>query len=379
MRVQPTEGQQAFAARARTFASEAVAPAAAAIDASDAFPRDLVAQAGALGLMGVTIPEAWGGAGQDDVAYVLALEAIAGASATVAVILSVNTSLVAETLLRHGTDAQRDLWLRRLAQGKALGAFALSEAEAGSDAANQQTTATADGVGYRLRGTKVWVANAEAADVVVVFASTRPDLRGRGISAFLVPMDAPGLVRQRRDDALGVRGLGCMDLVLDDVVVDSSHLLGQPGQGFGIAMEALDGGRVAIAAQALGVGEAALHEALAYARRRVAFGQPIAQYQAIQFMLADMATGLEAARMLTWKAATTRARGHRATTEASMAKLAASEAAHAAADRAMQILASEGYRRRSTVERLFRDVRATEIYQGTSEVQRMIIAEAVIA
>jgi len=378
VKVQPTERQHAFAARARQFAAEHVAPRAAAIDEQGAFPRDLIAQAGTLGLMGVTLPEAWGGAGEDDVAYVLALEAVAHASATVAVILSVNNSLVAETLLRHGTDAQRDQWLRRLARGEAIGAFALSEEQAGSDAANQQTTATADGVGYRLRGSKVWVANAEAADVAIVFAATRPDLRARGISAFLLPMDAPGLVRRNRTDSLGVRGLGCMDLRLDDVFVDASQLIGQPGQGFGIAMEALDGGRVAIAAQALGVGEAALQEALGYAKRRVAFGQPIAQYQAIQFMLADMATGLEAARMLTWQAATTRARGLRGTLEASMAKLAASEAAHAAADRAMQILASEGYRRGSTVERLFRDVRATEIYQGTSEVQRMIIADAVL-
>jgi alkylation response protein AidB-like acyl-CoA dehydrogenase len=378
VQVQPTARQAAFAARASRFAADEIAPRAAAIDEEHEFPRTLIARAGALGLMGVTIPEAWGGAGEDEVAYVLALEAVARASATVAVILSVNNSLVAETLLRHGTDAQRDLWLRRLAQGDAVGAFALSEEHAGSDAANQQATATTDGIGYRLRGTKVWVANAEAADVVIVFASTRPDLHGRGISAFLVPMDAPGLVRRNRTDSLGVRGLGCMDIVLDDVIVDSSHLIGQPGQGFGIAMEALDGGRVAIAAQALGVGEAALQEALGYAKRRVAFGQPIAQYQAIQFMLADMATGLEAARMLTWKAATTRVRGQRGTLEASMAKLAASEAAHAAADRAMQILASEGYRRGSTVERLFRDVRATEIYQGTSEVQRMIIADTVL-
>ena len=379
MRVQPTDRQHEFAERARQFAVDVVAPRAATIDEADAFPRDLLTQAGALGLMGVTIPEAWGGAGEDEVAYVLALEAIARASATVAVILSVNNSLVAETLLRHGTDTQRDQWLRRLARGEAIGAFALSEAHAGSDAANQQATATADGVGYRIRGTKVWVANAAAADVVIVFASTQPDHRSRGISAFLVPMDAPGIVRTSRADSLGVRGLGCMDLRFEDVVVDSSHLLGLTGQGFAIAMEALDGGRVAIAAQALGVGEAALQEALDYARRRVAFGQPISQYQAIQFMLADMATGLEAARMLTWKAATTRARGQRATLEASMAKLAASEAAHAAADRAMQILASEGYRRGSTVERLFRDVRATEIYQGTSEVQRMIIADAVLS
>ena len=379
MRVQPTERQQAFAERARQFARDVVAPRAAAIDDQNAFPREVIAAAGAAGLMGVTVPEAWGGAGQDDVAYVLALEAIARASATVAVILSVNNSLVAETLLRHGSDAQREQWLRRLASGQAIGAFALSEEQAGSDAANQQAVATADGVGYRLRGTKVWVANADAADVVVVFAATQPQLRGRGISAFLVPMDAPGIVGRSRPDSLGVRGLGCVDLQFEDVVLDSSQLIGQPGQGFAIAMEALDGGRVAIAAQALGVGEAALQEALAYAKRRVAFGQPIAQYQAIQFMIADMATALEAARMLTWKAATSRTRGQRATTEASMAKLAASEAAHAAADRAMQILASEGYRRGSTVERLFRDVRATEIYQGTSEVQRMIIADAVLS
>ena len=379
MRVQPSDRQKAFAERARAFADDLVGPQAAGIDETNAFPRALIAEAGAIGLMGVTIPEAWGGAGEDDVAYVLALEAVARASATIAVILSVNNSLVAETILRHGTDAQRELWLRRLARGEAIGAFALSEEQAGSDAANQQTTATADGVGYRLRGTKVWVANAEAADVVIVFASTQPDQRSRGISAFLVPADAPGIGRRSRADSLGVRGLGCLDLTFEDVVVDSSHLLGQPGQGFGIAMGALDGGRVAIAAQALGVGEAALQEALAYAKRRVAFGQPIAQYQAIQFMLADMATGLEAARMLTWKAAATHARGERATLEASMAKLAASEAAHAAADRAMQILASEGYRRGSTVERLFRDVRATEIYQGTSEVQRMIISDAVLS
>ncbi len=378
MRVQPTERQRAFADRARAFAEDVGAARAATIDEQNAFPRDLIARAGARGLMGVTIPEHWGGAGEDDVAYVLALEAVARASATVAVILSVNNSLVAETLLKHGSDAQRERWLPGLARGEAIGAFALSEEQAGSDAANQQATATSDGIGYRIRGTKVWVANAEAADVVIVFAATQPDRRGRGISAFLVPMDAPGLTHRVRD-SLGVRGLGCRDLLFEDVLVDSSHVIGLPGQGFAIAMEALDGGRVAIAAQALGVGEAALQEALAYAQRRVAFGQPISQYQAIQFMLADMATGLEAARMLTWKAATSRARGERATTEASMAKLAASEAAHASADRAMQILASEGYRRGSTVERLFRDVRATEIYQGTSEVQRMIIADAVLS
>jgi butyryl-CoA dehydrogenase len=231
------------------------------------------------------------------------------------------------------------------------------------------------------------VANAEAADVAIVFAATQPSLNpasaggsghARGVTAFLVPLDSPGISRNVTADSLGVRGLGCMDLELKNVRVDADALLGSPGEGFRIAMWALDGGRVAIAAQALGVGTAALDEALEYAKHRVVFGQPIANYQAIQWMLADAATELEAARMLTYKAADARQRSSRPTLEASMAKLYASEAAHRAADKAMQILASEGYRRGSNVERLFRDVRATEIYQGTSEVQRMVIAEHIL-
>jgi butyryl-CoA dehydrogenase len=255
----------------------------------------------------------------------------------------------------------------------------LSEAKAGSDAGNQQTSARLDDQGYVLSGRKVWVANAEVADVAIVFATTQPGARGRGISAFLVPLDMPGITRVPSPDSLGVRGLGCMDLQFDEVRVDTGALLGESGRGFRIAMRALEGGRVAIAAQALGVGQAALEEAVAYARDRQAFGQPIGNFQAIQFQLADIATELEAARMLTWSAADARDRAPRATLEASMAKLLASEAAHRAADRAMQILASEGYRRGSTIERLFRDVRAAEIYQGTSEVQRMIIAAHVLA
>ena len=226
-----------------------------------------------------------------------------------------------------------------------------------------------------LRGRKVWVATGAAADVAIVFAATQPGARGRGITAFLVPLDAPGVARSTSPDSLGVRGLGCVDLELDDVRVESAQILGEPGRGFRVAMRALEGGRVAIAAQALGVGKAALDEAVRYAQAREAFGQPIGNFQAIQFQIADIATDLEAARMLTWKAADARGRLPRATVEAAMAKLQASEAAHRAADRAMQILASAGYRRGSTVERLFRDARAAEIYQGTSEVQRMIIAE----
>jgi butyryl-CoA dehydrogenase len=380
-----TAAQRAFQEEVRGFATERAAPQAASIDASGEYPRDLVREAAAAGLFGIRIAREWGGGGRDHVSYALAIEALAKASATIAVIAAVNNSLVAEPIAEFGTAPQKDAWLRDLVSGRSLGAFGLSEEQAGSDARNQQTRAEANGDGYVITGRKVWVANAEAADVVIVFAATDPDVRRRGISAFLVPMTAPGIARSPTADTLGVRGLGCMDIDLKGVRVGAEALLGERGEGFRIAMWALDGGRVAIAAQALGVGEAALDAALAHARSREAFGQPIGNYQAIQWMLADMATELDAARMLTWKAADSRDRQARreagpgpATLDAAMAKLLASESAHRAADRAMQILASDGYRRGSTVERLFRDVRAAEIYQGTSEVQRMVIAEHIL-
>ena len=373
-----TSEQQAFQATAQRFAAEIVAQRAAGIDKSGEFPSDVITAAAGYGLLGVTIPKAWGGAGRDYVSYALAIEAIAKASATVAVSLSVTNSLVAEVIAHAGRDQQRERWLRPLATGAALGAFALSEPEAGTDAANQQTRAVRSGDSYRITGRKVWVANAEEASVAIVFACTRPGLRGQGVTAFLVPMDTHGIRRTARADSLGVRGLGCMDLDLD-ITVGDDQVLGHVDQGFPLAMWALQGGRVAIAAQALGIGEAALDEALAYAKQRQQFGQPIGNYQAIQWMVADMATELAAARMLTLKAAAAKDRQEKSTVEASMAKLAASEAGHKAADRAMQILASAGYRRGSVVERLFRDVRATEIYQGTSEAQRMIIAASVLA
>ena len=379
MNLDLTDDQQAFQQRVARFARKRVAVEAAAIDESGDFPLELVREAAALGLMGVTIPSQWGGANRDYVSYALALEELARASSVVAVIAAVNNSLVAEPLAEFGSDAQKQAWLRRLASGESLGAFALSEEHAGSDAANQQTVARLDDAGYVINGRKVWVANAEAADVVILFAATQPGLRGRGVSAFLVPMETAGIRRVAAPDSLGVRGLGCVDLELENVRVEADCLLGSPGEGFRIAMWALDGGRVAIAAQALGVGEAALAEAVEHARTHVAFGQPIGNYQAIQWMLADMATELDAARMLTMKAADSRDREARQTAYASMAKLYASEAAHRAADKAMQILASKGYRRGSVVERLFRDVRAAEIYQGTSEVQRMVIAEHILS
>jgi butyryl-CoA dehydrogenase len=373
-----TAEQKAFQQQIQQFAREIVVQRAAGIDKTGEFPADVMHAAAGQGLLGVTIPKAWGGLGKDYVSYALAIEAIARASATVAVSLSVTNSLVAEVIAHAGRDSQRDRWLRKLARGEAIGAFALSEPDAGTDAANQQTRAVRSGDGYRITGKKVWVANAEDAAVAIVFARTRPGLRGQGVTAFLVAMDTPGIRRTARADSLGVRGLGCMDLELDLTVADD-QVLGHVDQGFELAMWALQGGRVAIAAQALGIGQAALDEAIAYAKQREQFGQPIANYQAIQWMLADMATELAAARMLTLKAAAAKDTQEKSSVEASMAKLAASEAAHKAADKAMQILASAGYRRGSVVERLFRDVRATEIYQGTSEAQRMIIAANVLA
>ncbi|MQA28960.1 MAG: acyl-CoA dehydrogenase [Luteitalea sp.] len=370
--------QAAFRTSIDAFATTVVAPRAAAIDESGEFPADVIMAAAEHGLLGVTIAKTWGGLGLDYLSYAVAIEAVARASATVAASLVVHNSLVTELLAHAGRARQKDLWLRRLASGGAIGAFALSEPAAGTDAANQKTKAARIAGGYHLTGRKVWVANADRASVAIVFACTRPGLRGQGVTAFLVPMEAAGITRTARADSLGVRGLGCMDLDFDLTVTDD-QVLGSVDQGFRAAMWALQGGRIAIAAQALGIGEAAIAEAIAFAKTRQAFGQPIADYQAIQWMLADAATELEAARMLTWKAADAKDRQERITTEASMAKLAASEAAHKAADRAMQILASAGYRRGSVVERLFRDVRATEIYQGTSEAQRMIIAAGVLA
>ena len=257
------------------FARDVVAPRAASIDASGAFPSDVLKAAAGLGLSGVTIPAANGGAGRDYLSYVLAIETIAYASATVAVSLVVTNSLVAELVAHAATRPLHETWLRRLARGEVIGAFALSEPGAGTDAANQQTTAARNGSdGYRITGRKVWVANAEAASVAVVFASTRPGLRQKGITAFLVPLEGPGLTRTSRDDSLGVRGLGCMDLDLD-LTVGADHVLGDVDEGFPLAMWALQGGRVAIAAQALGIGRAALDQAIAHAKTREQFGQPL--------------------------------------------------------------------------------------------------------
>ena len=377
MDLELTPDQAEWQASATRFARDRVGPLAAEIDESGEFPSALIADAASRDYLGLLVSREFGGKALDHVSYALTIEAVARASATVAVILAVHNSLVCDVIAKVGTADQKQQWLRRLATGEVVGAFALSEADAGTDAANQQTIATRIDGGYRLTGRKVWVANGAVAGLALVFAATDPGARGRGITAFLLPLDRRGVRRDPGVDSLGVRGLGCVDLVLDDVEVMDGERVGDENAGFTIARHALEAGRIAIAAQALGVGQAALDEALNHARTRQTFGRPIAQYQAIQWFIADMATELEAARLLTLKAAAAADRSEPWGAQAAMAKLAASEAAHRAADKAMQVLASAGYRRGSTVERLFRDARATEIYQGTSEVQRMIIAASV--
>jgi butyryl-CoA dehydrogenase len=379
MQLDPTPDQAAFQQAARAFARQHVAPLASRIDERDEFPAGLVRLAGEHGFMGMTIPAEWGGAGRDYVSAVLAYEEIAGASATLAVILVVNNALVVEPLLRFGSEEQKARWLRPLARGEIVGAFALSEEDAGTDAANQQTVAEPLlGGGMRLNGRKTWVTCASVADVMIVFGGQTTATGKPPVSAFLVPMNTPGLVRGARAESMGVRGLGGMDVELRDVDVADEALLGMRGAGFEIARWAFEGARIAIAAQAIGIGQVAFEEALAHAKRRYTFGKPIASYEAVQFMLADCATELDAARVLTLKAAATKDQKDRCAVEAAMAKLYASEAAVRVTDRAMQILASAGYRRGSTLERLYRDVRATEMYPGTSEVQRMLISGAVL-
>jgi alkylation response protein AidB-like acyl-CoA dehydrogenase len=372
-----TAEQTAFRVSVERIAAAVVRPRAASIDDTAQFPLEVLRALAGHGLLGLTLPATYGGAGMDTVCYAVAVEALARESATVAVSIIVHTSLVGDLLAHAGTDRQKADWLPRLAAGEALGAFALSEPDAGTDAANQQTRAVRTTGGYRVTGRKVWVANAAAASVAVVFANTTPGRRAQGITAFLVRMDAPGVTKLGAVDSLGVRGLGCMDLDIDVEVADD-QVLGPVDGGFPLALWALERGRIAVAAQALGIGEAALEEAVVHAKRREAFGGPIARFEAVQWMIADAAAELAAARVLTWRAATVKDQTGRAAVEASMAKLAASQAACFATDQAMQVLASAGYRRGSLVERLFRDARATEIYQGTSEAQRLVIANGLL-
>ncbi|HUQ05673.1 MAG TPA: acyl-CoA dehydrogenase [Kofleriaceae bacterium] len=371
-----TEEQLAVQKTARDFAQGEVLPKAAEIDKEHRHPAELVARMAELGFLGIAIPEQWGGSGMDHVSYVLAMEEISRACASTGVIMSVNNSLVCDPINRYGTDAQKQQWLVPLAAGKKLGCFALSEPEAGSDSAAQRTTAVRDGNEWVLSGVKNWITNGPVANVAVLFAMTDRSLGNKGISCFIVPMDWKGVKCGPPDDKLGIRGSKSCQIFLDDVRLPAEHLLGEIGTGFKIAMGTLDGGRIGIAAQAVGIGRAALEDSLAYAQTRKTFGKPIAQHQAIQFKLADMATEIEAARLLTLRAAWLKEHKQPFNKEAAMAKLFASDVANKAAREAIQIFGGNGYVTEYPVERHFRDAKITEIYEGTSEIQRLVIANA---
>lgn len=370
--------QKLIRATARDLATKEILPKAAEIDRQHRFPQEVVARLGELGLMGIAVPPQWGGAGMDTVSYALALEEISRACASTGVIMSVNNSLVCDPLLKFGRDAQKSKWLASLASGKKLGCFALSEPDAGSDAAAIKTTARREGNEWVLSGTKNFVTNGPIADVVILLAVTDGSKRHRGISAFVVPLPTAGLSLGRPDDKLGIRGAPSTQMFLSDCRLPGDAILGQEGDGFKIAMSALDGGRIGIAAQALGIARAAFEDATQYATARKTFGQPIAHHQAIQFKLADMCTDIDAARLLVWRAAVKKDSGARFTTEASMAKVFASETANRAAKEAVQIFGGYGYLTDFPVERHFRDAKITEIYEGTSEIQRLVIASALL-
>jgi butyryl-CoA dehydrogenase len=368
---------------ARDFASKEIAPRAAEIDKQHRYPRELIARLGEMGLMGVAIPEEWGGAGMDAVSYALALEEVSRGCASTGVIMSVNNSLVCDPILRFGSEAQKKEWLGPLASGQKLGCFALSEPEAGSDAAAQKTVARRDGAGYVINGTKNFITNGPVADAVVLLTMTKPEAGHKGITAFLLSTKTEGLSFGPHDEKLGIRGAPSAQLFLTDCRVPAEAILGKEGEGFKVAMSALDGGRIGIASQALGIARAAFEAATRYATERKTFGQPIAQHQAIQFKLADMCTEIDAARLLIWRAAARKDAAKkdptiRFTTESAMAKLFASEVANRVAKEALQIFGGYGYLADFPAERHFRDAKITEIYEGTSEIQRLVIASSVL-
>jgi alkylation response protein AidB-like acyl-CoA dehydrogenase len=366
---------------ARDFAEKAIAPIAAQFDESGEFPRETIRKMGEMGFMGIEVPEQYGGAGMDTQSYVLALEEISKVDASHGVIMSVNNSLYCHGIAKFGSDNQKQTFLRPVASGQAVGAYALTEPMSGSDAATMRSRATRDGSDYLLNGRKSWVTSGPIADFVLTFMLTNPELKQRGISAFLIDSaHTPGFVRGKKEPKLGIRASATSELLFENCRIPASQRLGEEGDGFKIAMTVLDAGRIGIASQALGIAEAAYEASLSYARQREAFGQKIGEFQGIGFKLADMKTRIEAARLLIFSAAAAKERskttGERYTLESSMAKLFASETAMFCAHAAVQIHGAMGYSRELPIERYFRDAKITEIYEGTSEIQRLVIARA---
>ena len=379
MQIELSDEQKMIQALARDFAEKEVRPIAEEIDREARFPRETVRRMGELGLMGIAVPEGWGGGGGDTVAYAVALEEVSRACASHGVVMTVNNSLYCEPVARYGTDEQKARFLTPFASGQKIGCFSLTEPEAGSDATNQSTLARREGDAYLLDGRKIFVSNGREADAALVFAQTDRTKGPRGISAFLVEKGTPGFTVVKTEEKLGIRASDTAEFLFEGCRVPASSRLGEEGQGFRIAMTTIDGGRIGIGAQAVGIAVAAYEAAVAYARERKSFGVPIGQHQMVQWMLADMATGIEAARLLTLRAACLKDRGEPFGPEAAMAKFFASETAMRVATDAVQVHGGYGFIKEYQVERHFRDAKITQIYEGTSQIQKLVIARHLLS
>jgi len=378
MSYQLNEEQKMIQAMVKGFARESILPTAAERDKTKEFPKDIIKQMGELGLMGMSVPPEYNGAGVDTISYSLALQEIGYACASTAVIMSVHNSVSCGPIYRFGSDFLKENYLKPLAAGTKLGCFAVTEPGAGSDPAGAKSTAKKDGNSYILNGTKAWITSGKNADVVVATAYTDKAKKHRGISSFVLEKGMPGFIVGPEEDKMGQRASDCTSLIFEDCRVPAENLLGEEGQGFIIAMTALDEGRIGIASLSVGLSQACLDAAVTYAQERVQFGSPISKFQGIRWMIADMAVQIEASRLLTFNAASMKDRGEKFTREASMAKLFASETANRSAYQAIQIHGGYGYSKEYPVERYYRDARVLTIYEGTSEVQRIVIANNTI-
>ncbi len=362
----------------REFAQKEVKPLAIEVDETEEFPKETTKKMQKQGFMGIPISKEYGGQGCDTLTYVMCVEELSKVCATTGVIVSAHTSLCAEPIKKFGTPEQKEKYLVPLANGEKLGAFGLTEPNAGTDASGQQTKAVLDGDHYTLNGSKIFITNGKEADIYIVFAMTDKSKGTRGISAFIVEKDYPGFTFGTKEKKMGIRGSSTYELIFTDCIVPKENLLGEEGKGFGIAMQTLDGGRIGIAAQALGIAAGALEATTAYVKERKQFGKPISAFQNTQFQIADMATKVDAARMLVYRAAIAKDTQKKFSVEAAMAKLYASEVAMEVTTKAVQLHGGYGYTREYEVERMMRDAKITEIYEGTSEVQRMVISASLL-
>jgi alkylation response protein AidB-like acyl-CoA dehydrogenase len=374
MRLDLTEEQNMLRQTVREFAAAEVKPLARRSDETGEFPRETFRKAAELGLTGIAIPDAYGGAGFDHISYTIVIEEISRVCASTGVILSVQNSLYCDPIYRLGTEEQKKKFLAPYARGEKIGCYGLTEPQAGSNAAALQTRAVHKGDKYIVNGTKAWITNGGAADACIVYVNTDPSKGEKGITALIVEKGTPGFKVGKEEKKLGINATACTELSFTECEVPAENRIGAEGDGYKVALSTLDGGRIGIAAQALGIAQGAFEEALSYSQQRMAFGQPIAQFQAIQFMLADMSTEIEAARLLARRAAWKQDQGQRFSMEAAMAKLYASEMSTRVTHKAIQVHGGYGYSREYPVERMYRDARITEIYEGTSEIQRLVIA-----